>query len=165
LVPCALRAPAPVNLGVRLLFFRPIRPSKIIATIRLSIKALQELEMGKAIGFLVFFAFFIVFAVIKTMMTGAKAAYEAVFDPNAKDARVEKLVHDCMLRVSHTMHEKYTRQPGELKMAILQLTLVVQSMILEAGYKVEAAVAANIVCKAIVIGGHASDAEIKMALA
>lgn len=97
------------------------------------------------------------------VLLGTKAAYEAVFDPTAKDERIKALVADCMLRVSHTMHEKYTGQPGELSMAILQLTPVVQSFILERGYQTTAAIARVVVCEAIVAGGHATREEVDRA--
>lgn len=121
--------------------------------------------MGRGFIFVIFFICFVVFAIIKLAFTGAAAAFEAVFDPNAKDERITKLINDCMIKVSHVMHQKYTAQPGELKMAILQLTPAVQSMILEAGYKIEATVAAKIVCQAIVDGGHATAEEVQSALA
>lgn len=119
--------------------------------------------MGRAIVFVVFFVGFIIFAVIKVAVVGTKAAYEAVFDPNAKDERVRRLVANCMLRVSHVMHEKYTGQPGELSVAILQLTPAVQSMILEQGYQVTADIAKSIVRGAIVAGGHATQEEVDRA--
>lgn len=119
--------------------------------------------MGRAIIFVIFLIGFVVFALIKMVFVGTKAAYEAVFDPTAKDERVKTLVADCMLRVSHIMHERYTGHPGELSMAILQLTPAVQSMILERGYQINAAIARAIVCDAIVIGGHATREEIDRA--
>lgn len=121
--------------------------------------------MGRAFIFVIFFACFVVFAIIKLAFTGVAAAFEAVFDPNAKDEKIKALINDCMIKVSHVMHQKYTKQPGELKMAILQLTPAVQSMILEAGYKAPATVAAGIVCQAIVGGGHATEEEVKSTLA
>lgn len=96
-------------------------------------------------------------------MVGTKAAYEAVFDPTAKNARIEALVSECMLRVSHVMYEKYTRQPSELSTAIQQLTPAVQSMILEKGYNANAAIARAIVCDAIVAGNHATREEVDRA--
>ena len=119
--------------------------------------------MGRAIIFVVFVIGFIIFALIKFVLVGTKAAYEAVFDPTAKDDRVKTLVADCMLRVSHSMHELYTGKPGELSMAIMQLTPAVQSMILEKGYQVNAAIARSIVCEAIVVGGHATREEVARA--
>lgn len=119
--------------------------------------------MGRAFIFVIFLIGFVIFAVIKMAVVGTKAAYEAVFDPNAKDERVRALVANCMLRVSHVMHEKYTGQPGELSMAILQLTPAVQSMILEQGYRVNADIAQAIVRNAIVEGGHATQEEVDRA--
>lgn len=119
--------------------------------------------MGRAIVLVIFVIGFVVFALIKMVFVGTKAAYEAVFDPTAKDDRIKALISDCMLRVSHTMHEKYTGKPGELSMAILQLTPAVQSMILEKGYQTNAAIARVIVCDAIVIGGHATREEVERA--
>ncbi|MXS85918.1 hypothetical protein ABO04_08360 [Nitrosomonas sp. HPC101] len=119
--------------------------------------------MGRAGIFVIFLIGFVVFTLIKMIFVGTKAAYEAVFDPTAKDERVKALIADCMLRVSHIMHEKYTGQPGELSMAILQLTPAVQSMILEKGYQTNAAIARAIVCDAIVIGGHATREEVDRA--
>lgn len=120
--------------------------------------------MGKAIGLIFFFVLFVVFSVIKSAAKGAKAAYEAVFDPNAKDERIKNLVGNCMLRVSHTMHEKYSGNPSELPLAIVHLTPVVQSMILEAGYNVPANVARSIVCDAIVFGKHATEDQVSNAV-
>ena len=119
--------------------------------------------MGRAIIFVIFLIGFVIFALIKMVFVGTKAAYEAVFDPTAKDERIKALVADCMIRVSHTMHEKYTGKPGELSMAIMQLTPAVQSMILEKGYQTNAAVARAIVCDAIVIGRHATREEVDRA--
>lgn len=119
--------------------------------------------MGRAIIFVIFLIGFVIFALIKMVFVGTKAAYEAVFDPTAKDERVKALISDCMLRVSHVMHEKYTGQPGELSIAILQLTPAVQSMILEKGYQTNASIARAIVCDAIVIGGHATREEVDRA--
>lgn len=119
--------------------------------------------MARLLIFIVFIIGFFVFALIKITFVGTKAAYEAVFDPTAKDERISALVADCMLRVSHIMHEKYTGQPGELSMAIMQLTPAVQSMILEKGYQVSPAIARTIVCDAIVNGGHATRSEVEHA--
>ena len=52
------------------------------------------------------------FAIIKLVITGTKAAYEAVFDPDAKDEKVRELIASCMLVVHQIMTEKYTKQPG-----------------------------------------------------
>ena len=119
--------------------------------------------MGRGIVLIIFIIGFVVFAIAKMAIVGTKAAYEAVFDPNAKDERIKSLVSDCMLRVSHIMHEKYTGQPGELSMAILQLTPAVQSMILEKGYQASADIARTIVCSAIIAGGHATREEVERA--
>lgn len=119
--------------------------------------------MGRAFVFVIFIIGFVVFAILKMVFAGTKAAYETVFDPNAKDERVKALISHCMLHVSHIMHEKYTNQPGELSMAILQLTPAVQSMILERGYQANAAIARAIVCNAIVTGGHATQEEVDRA--
>lgn len=119
--------------------------------------------MGRAAIWVIFMIGFVIFLMIKFVIVGTKAAYEAVFDPNAKDERVKELISLCMLRVSHAMHEKYTKQPGELQMAILQLTPVVQSMILERGYRADASIARAIVCSAIVAGGHATQEEVERA--
>jgi hypothetical protein len=121
--------------------------------------------MGRLLWMVAFFVSFVIYAIVKSVATGATAAYEAVFDPNAKDQRIQELVGYCMLRVSHAMHEHHASEPGELKMAILQLTPVVQSLILEAGYKVNASIAERIVCQAIVVGRHATEEEIISALA
>lgn len=119
--------------------------------------------MGRAIIFVIFIIGFVIFAIAKLIFTGTKAAYDAVFDPSAKDEKIKKLIADCMLRVSHSMHEKYTGQTGELSMAILQLTPAVQSMIMDSGYQVSSSVARKIVCDAIVIGGHATKEEVDRA--
>lgn len=119
--------------------------------------------MGRAAVLVVFVIGFVAFVVLKVVVVGTKAAYEAVFDPAAKSERVRGIVSECMLRVSHAMHEKYTGQPGELKMAILQLTPIVQSIILEKGYQANAVMARGIVCEAIVAGGHASREEVGLA--
>lgn len=116
--------------------------------------------MGRAIIFVVFLIGFVVFALLKMVLVGTKAAYEAVFDPNAKNERIRSLIDSCMLRVSHVMHETYTGKPGELSMAILQLTPAVQSMILEHGYQVNAEIAQAIVRNAIVAGGHATQEDV-----
>ena len=119
--------------------------------------------MGRAFIFVIFVIGFVVFAIAKLIFTGTKAAYDAVFDPSAKDERIKTLIAECMLRVSHSMHEKYTGQAGELSMAILQLTPAVQSMIMDKGYQVSSANARKIVCDAIVIGGHATREEVDRA--
>jgi hypothetical protein len=121
--------------------------------------------MGKGLVLLVFAVCFVAFVVLKLVFVGTKAAYEAVFDPGAKDQRVRELISHCMLRVSHAMHERYNGQPGQLRVAILELTPLVQSIILERGYKADAAMARAIVCSAIVAGGHASQSEIEDAQA
>lgn len=119
--------------------------------------------MAKGFILVIFIICFVIFAILKMIFAGGKAAYEAVFDPNAKDERIKSLISECMLRVSHAMHEKYKGQPGELSMAILQLTPVVQSMILEKGYQINAEIARSIVCEAIVTGGHATREEVSRA--
>lgn len=119
--------------------------------------------MGKGIVFVVFVIGFIIFAVIKFVIIGTKAAYEAVFDPNAKDERAKALIAECMMAVNHVMREKYTGQPGELSMAILQLTPAVQSMILNKGYQANSVIARTIVCDAIVVCGHATREEVDRA--
>jgi len=119
--------------------------------------------MGRLLVFVIFLIGFLFFAFIKIAIVGTKAAYEAVFDPTAQDERVKSLITECMLRVSHIMHEKYTHQPGELSMAIQQLTPAVQSMILEKGYRADASIARTIVCDAIVMGGHATREEVESA--
>lgn len=121
--------------------------------------------MGKAVGGIFFIGLFIVFLIVKYAFTGAKAAYEAVFDPQAKDDRIRTLIENCMLRVSNAMHEKYNGDESGLSLAILHLTPMVQSAIMEAGYNVPAAVARSIVCDAIVNGKHASRSQVNEALA
>jgi hypothetical protein len=112
--------------------------------------------MGKGIVFVVFLIGFVIFMLIKLVATGTKAAYEAVFDPGAKDEHIRSLIAECMLRVSHVMHEKYTGKEAELGLAIAQLTPAVQSMVMDKGYRITSTIARQIVCDAIVAGGHAS---------
>lgn len=112
--------------------------------------------MGRAAVFVVFAIGFVVFLLIKLVATGTKAAYEAVFDPGAKDERIRSLISECMLRVSHVMHEKYTGNEAELGLAIAHLTPAVQSMVMDKGYRLDSKIAKQIVCDAIVAGGHAS---------
>lgn len=119
--------------------------------------------MGRAVIFIVFLIGFVLFALLKMIFSGTKAAYEAVFDPNAKDERIKALIEDCMLRVSHSMYQNYTGKSGELTLAILQLTPVVQSLILDRGYKANSDEARSIVCQAIVMGGHATQEEVNRA--
>lgn len=120
--------------------------------------------MGKAFGYIVFLGFFVVFVIIKHFMRGAKAAYEAVFDPNAKDDRVRRLLETCIFKVSNLMNQRYSGNVNDLPSAILHLTPVVQSMILEAGYKAPAHIAQAIVCDGIVIGNHATRLQVNEAL-
>ena len=112
--------------------------------------------MGKAIIFVVFAVGFVIFLLIKLVATGTKAAYEAVFDPGAKDERARAVISDCMLRVSHVMHENYKGNEAELGLAILQLTPAVQSLVMDKGYRIDSGIARQIVCDAIVAGGHAT---------
>ncbi|MDM0116214.1 hypothetical protein QTI66_29030 [Variovorax sp. J22R133] len=119
--------------------------------------------MGKALIGVVFIIGFVVFLVAKTVILGTKAAYEAVFDPTAKDDQTKALISDCMLRVSHKMHESYTGKAGELTQAILHLTPMVQSFFFDKGFKVDSAIARRLVCEAIVAGGHASHEEVARA--
>ena len=119
--------------------------------------------MGKALLAVVFLVGFVIFFLAKTVMVGTKAAYEAVFDPSAKDERTKALVSDCMLRVSHKMHETYTGKTGELTLAILQMTPMVQSFFFDKGYKLDSTIARGLVCEAIVVGGHASREEVARA--
>lgn len=119
--------------------------------------------MGKAFVFVVFLICFVIFAIIKFVVVGTKAAYEAVFDPNAKDERARAVIAQCMAAVQHVMQNNYSGQPGELSMAILQLTPAVQSLILDRGYQVTSVIARAIVCDAIVTGGHATREEVDRA--
>lgn len=119
--------------------------------------------MGKGFVFVIFIIGFIFFAIIKLVITGTKAAYEAVFDPDAKEEKVRELIASCMLVVHQIMTEKYTKQPGELSIAIMHLTPAIQSIILENGYQVDAEIARKIVCNAIVSGGHATQEEVDLA--
>lgn len=119
--------------------------------------------MGRAFVFVIFLIGFVIFAIIKFVIVGTKAAYEAVFDPNAKDERAKAVIAQCMAAVHHVMHNNYTGKPGELSMAILQLTPAVQSLILDRGYQVNSAIARAIVCDAIVTGGHATREEVDRA--
>jgi len=112
--------------------------------------------MGRAVIFIVFAIGFVIFMLIKLIATGTKAAYEAVFDPSAKDSRARAVISECMLRVSHVMHEKYKKNEIELSLAILQLTPAVQSMVMDKGYRIDSGMARQIVCDAIVAGGHAT---------
>jgi hypothetical protein len=115
--------------------------------------------MGKLIVLIVFLIAFAVFAVFKLMIVGTKAAYKAVFDPGS-DKSASEAVAVSMMLVSQFMNEKFQGRPGELSFAILQLTPMVQSIILGRGHQIDADTARSIVCRAIVQGGHATEQEI-----
>lgn len=116
--------------------------------------------MGRAAVIIIFIIGFIVFAIAKAIFTGTKAAYNVIFDPNSKEEKIQAIVNDAMIRVDLAMHQKYKKQYGELQLLIAQLTLEVQSFVLEKGYNLPSNVAKQIVCEAIVIGGHATYEEI-----
>lgn len=122
--------------------------------------------MGRLFLLVIFLIGFAIFFVIKIVYVGAKAAYEvagSVFDPSSKDENVKEIIGNCMLRVSHIMHEKYSGRTDELSMMILKLTPLVQSLILDKGYQVNSAIAQTIVCGAIVTFGHATQEEVDIA--
>ncbi|RZL94221.1 MAG: hypothetical protein EOP82_05525 [Variovorax sp.] len=120
--------------------------------------------MGKALVIVALFYLFIVFFIVRMLRVGNKEAYEYVFDPTAKDKQTKTLVAACMLRVNHKQ-ESYTRKAGELTVAILELTAMVQSLFFEKGYEVDSAIARGLVCEVIVMGGHASRQEVARACA
>jgi hypothetical protein len=119
--------------------------------------------MGRGVIFIVFLVGFVIFTILKMIFVGTKAAYEAVFDPSAKDERIRGIIADCIVRVNDVMRTQYEGGLGELSILILHLTPMVQSYILERGYQTTAAIARGIVCDAIVIGGHATHEEVACA--
>jgi len=116
--------------------------------------------MGRAIIGVVFVIAFVIFALIRFVIVGTKAAYEAVFDPNAKGEREQAIIGECMMAVNHAMRDI---SKSKLSLAILKLTSIVQAMILKKGYRVDSVIARSIVCDAIVIYGHATREEVNRA--
>ena len=119
--------------------------------------------MGRGVVFVVFLIGFVVFALIKYVFIGTKAAFEVVFDPNTNDHKVKLIAAKCADLVELSMKRNYKGDPKELSIAIHMLTPYVQSLILDHGYQVDSAVARRIVCSAIVAGGYATRAEVDCA--
>ena len=122
-------------------------------------------KMGRLFVGLVFLIGFVIFTVIKLAAKGTVAAYQAVFDPQAKDARTRELVELSMHRVNHAMHQSYRGRTEELSGAIEAMTPIVQSTMVEKGVAISRYQARALVCEAIVNGGHATQGEVLRAMA
>jgi hypothetical protein len=116
--------------------------------------------MGKAIAILVFLVLLAGFAIIRSVAVGAKAAYEAVFDPGANDQRVRKIIENCFYRVNHYASTRLNNDRSNLAVVIAELTPMTQSFIMDEGYRVSSDAARNLVCKAMIAGGFASEAQL-----
>jgi len=112
--------------------------------------------MVKGILLLFFIAAFIVFALIKAAVLGTKEAYKAVFNPNSNDDNVRLIISLCHSEVFKLMRQSYTGNISDLPSITIQLTPVVQSILLENGYQVPREIALTIVRNAIVEGGFAT---------
>ena len=121
--------------------------------------------MGKALIAVVFLGFFVIFLIVKFVLSGAKAAYEAVFDPNAKDDRARRILENCFVRIAHTMSARYDGNPANLRLLIAEMVPKLQAYIFDEGYKVPSQIAQNLVCRAIVVGRYATEEEVASAVA
>jgi hypothetical protein len=119
--------------------------------------------MGKAVVFIIFAICFVIFILFKYVFVGAKAAYEAVFDPNAKDDRIQRILGNCYTRVVAAMSQRYNGNPDNLRLLIAELVPTIQSYIFDEGYKVPSSVAKAVVCQAIVTANIASEDQVRRA--
>jgi hypothetical protein len=121
--------------------------------------------MGRAIAIFFFIVCFLVFVAIKAAATGAKAAYEAVFDPGAKEERIRAILRNCYERVTRAIRQRHDGRTETLRILIAEQVPAVQAYIFDQGYKVPADMARRLVCTAIVDANLASEDQVRHAAA
>jgi heme/copper-type cytochrome/quinol oxidase subunit 2 len=116
--------------------------------------------MGRAIGLVAFVLLFIVFFVIKAALQGGKAAYNAVFNPNAKDEAVMRVIGMIVVTVQEYMRQNYSGSKSELPYMLTKCTNEAQKLIEANGFSAPISITESIVKKAIIDGGFASAHEL-----
>lgn len=116
--------------------------------------------MGRAIGLVVFVILFIIFAIVKASIQGGKAAYNAVFNPNAKDEAVMKLLSMIFVTVQEYMRRNYSGNTADLSSAVMKCTHDAQKLIEANGYNAPISITETIVKEAIATGGFATTADL-----
>ena len=112
--------------------------------------------MARALAFVVFALLFIVFLVIKAVLQGGKAAYNAVFNPDARDEAVLRVLHMIYITVQGYMQSNYSGKTSDLRRAFFDCTNQAQKIIESNGFSAPIYVTERIVKSAIIQGGFVS---------
>jgi len=120
--------------------------------------------MGRAIVFIFFIVAAAIFWVIKAAVVGTKAAYEAVFDPAAPDRRIQAILEGLYLRLEQYMRQNYAGDIGKLRLLVAEMVPLAQSYVFDSGYKIPSEIARQIVIRAVIASGRATEQEVQSVL-
>ena len=105
--------------------------------------------MGRIAGFIIFLAFFVVFALIKFVFTGARAAYQAVFNPNNLDENAKLFLGRVWVKTDLELKTAYMEDGRSIQGIVSDLIPQIQSLGREFGYEIDRNLSKNLILRAI----------------